>query len=93
MGANAKRVKREFRYRVGARIRARRVAAGLAQSELARLLPGRVEGGQVSRWERGESFPTYANVLALARALGVSEEALLCGAGEEDRPRRRRKAA
>ena len=76
--------KREFRARVGRRIRARRLAAGLSQSELARKLPGaKLEGGQISRWERGESFPTYANVLALARALGVSEERLLCGCGEE----------
>lgn len=75
--------KREFRERVGHRIKARRVAAGLSQGELARKLPGKLEGGQISRWERGESFPTYANLLALARALGVSEERLLCGCGEE----------
>ncbi len=75
--------KREFRNRVGQRLRKRRIDAGLSQGELARKLPGKLEGGQISRWERGESFPTYANVLALARALGVSEEKLLCGCGEE----------
>lgn len=86
--------RREFRDRVGDRIKVRRTAAGLSQSELARKLPGdRIEGGQVSRWERGEMFPTYANLLALARALGCSEELLLCGCGEEHpkQSQRRRK--
>ena len=73
----------QFRERVGDRLRKRREAAGLTQSQLARMLPGRVDGGveagQVSRWERGESFPTYGNLLALARALGCTEEELLCG--------------
>lgn len=73
------RQRQEFRKRVGGRIRDRRVALGMSQGQLARKLPGTVEGSQVSRWERGESFPTYANVIALARALGVSEEVLLCG--------------
>ena len=75
------------------------MAAGLSQGQLARKLPGDMEGGQVSRWERGESFPTYANVLALARALEVSEEALLCGcddprhAARNSRPARPARAA
>ena len=75
--------RKEFRERVGGRIRERRAIAGLSQGQLARRLPGTVEGGQISRWERGESFPTYANLLALARALRVSEELLLCGCHNE----------
>jgi transcriptional regulator with XRE-family HTH domain len=78
------RQRREFRHRVGERVRARRLAATLSQGQLARKLPGTVEGSQVSRWERGESFPSYANLLALARAFGVSEELLLCGCASED---------
>ena len=76
--------RREFRERVGVRIRARRTEAGLSQSQLARKLPGHVEGSQISRWERGETFPTYANVLALARALGISEELLIAGVEPTD---------
>jgi transcriptional regulator with XRE-family HTH domain len=73
------RQRRQFRERFGDRLRDRREVAGLTQTQLARKLPGTVEGGQVSRWERGESFPTYANLVALARALECSEESLLCG--------------
>ena len=81
----------EFRQRVGARIRARRVELGSSQGGLARKLPGGVaEGSQISRWERGDSFPSYASVLALARALGVSEELLLCGCTRDDHAEKRR---
>jgi transcriptional regulator with XRE-family HTH domain len=73
------RERQEFRKRVGERIRDRRVALEMSQGRLARKLPGTVEGSQISRWERGESFPNYANVTALAQALEVSEELLLCG--------------
>jgi len=78
----------EFRERVGARIRARRRELGLSQGAVARRLEGTVEGSQISRWERGESFPTYANIVQLARALEVSEEQLMCGC--EPAPARRR---
>ena len=67
------------RRRIGMRLLERRMAAGVSQARLARLLPGTVEAAQISRWERGESFPTYANVLALARALDISEDALIRG--------------
>jgi transcriptional regulator with XRE-family HTH domain len=75
----------DFRHRVGARIAARRQEAGLTQTQLARRIDPGMDGGQVSRWETGASFPTYENIRALARALGVSEEALLCGLDEEPR--------
>lgn len=70
--------RRAFRYRVGERIAARRRAAGLSQAQLGRRLPGTVEGSQISRWETGTSFPTYKNIVVLARALKCSEEDLLC---------------
>jgi transcriptional regulator with XRE-family HTH domain len=73
------RQRSDFRQRVGQRIRERRVAAALSQGQLARRLSDSLEGSQVSRWERGESFPSYGNVVALASALHVSEEQLLCG--------------
>jgi transcriptional regulator with XRE-family HTH domain len=82
--------KTEFRQRVGARIRARRVELGLSQAGLARKLPGGVvEGSQISRWERGDSFPSYSSMLALARALGVTEELLLCGCSDADHGKKR----
>lgn len=83
----------EFRDRVGDRLRHRRNTAGLTQTQLARKLPGSMDGGQISRWERGESFPTYANLLALARALGCSEEELLCDPVDQQTPRARRRAS
>lgn len=73
----------EFRDRVGARIRRRRIAAGLSQRQLARQLSETTEGGQVSRWERGESFPAYDNLRALSRAFGITEEQLLCDGNYE----------
>jgi transcriptional regulator with XRE-family HTH domain len=67
----------EFRERVGARIRAQRKELGLSQSGLARRLPGAVETVTVGRWERGESFPNYDNLSALAKVFGLTEEQLL----------------
>lgn len=83
-----RRQRKEFRVRLGERLRRRREIAQLTQSQLARKLPGQMDGGQISRWERGESFPTYANLLALARALGITEEELLA----EDVPVPQRRA-
>jgi transcriptional regulator with XRE-family HTH domain len=80
--------RRDFRQRVGERIRARRLAARLSQRQLARRLSDSLEGSQVSRWERGLSFPSYGNVVALARALDVSEELLLCGCANDEHRRR-----
>jgi transcriptional regulator with XRE-family HTH domain len=69
----------EFRVRVGARIKERRLGMGLSQSALARLLPEPPEATTVGRWERGESFPTYANFVGLAKVFGVCEETLISG--------------
>lgn len=40
--------------RIGARIRQRREELGLSQRELAEALPGKSDGNQVSKWERGK---------------------------------------
>lgn len=69
----------EFRYRLGLRIRTRRDELGLSQSGLAHRLPGAVDGGTISRWELGKSFPEYRSLVALAAALELTEEELLSG--------------
>jgi transcriptional regulator with XRE-family HTH domain len=80
----------EFRYRVGERLRQLRADRHLSQAALARRMPGTTEASQISRWERGASFPNYENLVALAVALGVSEEMLVCGCEPLARARRRR---
>lgn len=47
----------------------------MSQSNLARRMGGDVY--TISRWERGQTFPTYRHVCELAAALGVTEEQLL----------------
>ena len=66
-----------FRQRVGARLRDARARKGLSQAALGRLLPGPVEGAYVSRWERGENLPSWANLRALADALDVTVASLI----------------
>lgn len=80
----------DFKRRVGARVKQRRRAAGLSQTALARQLPGMIESGAISRWERGRQFPTLANISALAKVFGCTEEELLaCDVEPEKRKRRR----
>jgi transcriptional regulator with XRE-family HTH domain len=68
-----------FRERVGRRICALRTERGLSQTALARQLPGMLDSGQISRWERGRAMPTIEHLEQLARALDVSEERVVCG--------------
>ena len=77
--------------RVGQRIRDRRLAAGWSQGQLARKLPGHVEGTTVSRWELGKSWPSYPNVMALAKVFDITEEELLC-IDVPKQPKQRRKS-
>ncbi len=82
----------DFRRRVSGRIRCiDEDEHGLTRVALARLLPGTTDSGQVSRWERGESFPNLANVQALASVFGVSEEEVALRPLPERTPRRRRR--
>lgn len=55
---------------IGDRIRAAREKAGLSQRELADQIPGKADGGQVSKWERGEHRPSDDTLKAIAQALG-----------------------
>jgi transcriptional regulator with XRE-family HTH domain len=55
--------------RFGPRLRSLREAAGLTQQQLADLVG--VKWESVSRWERGTREPSWGNVLALGKALGV----------------------
>lgn len=66
----------EMRSRVGARIRARRNALHLTQAELARRIPGVTES-YVSRWERGENMPSWANLPRVAESLQTTVAWLL----------------
>ena len=72
MGRNDEDFLREF----GARLARLRQARGLSQNDLARMLPGGPDSSQVSRWERGRTFPSHRNRRALAKALGVPEQRL-----------------
>lgn len=56
---------------IGRRIRERRDELHLSQEDVARELPGKVSGNQVSRWERGLHRPNDAALEALAKALEV----------------------
>mgnify|MGYP006177013503 CR=1 FL=1 len=68
--------------RVGERIRALRKSRKWARWHLARRLG--VHTSRLAHWERGESEPPLAMLLALARVLEVSIEEL---AGAEPRAR------
>jgi transcriptional regulator with XRE-family HTH domain len=62
-----------IRKAVAANIRSARRKAGLTQHELASRIGGTVTGQQVSRWERNETSPGYANIEAIALALGLTD--------------------
>lgn len=56
----------------GAKLRAARLAAGLAQADLARLIG--VDSTQISRWERDKVAPGADALKKLRAALQVSAE-------------------
>ena len=57
--------------RVGERIRERRDELGLSQRELAEQLPGKADGNQVSKWERGLHRPSDDTLEHIAKILSV----------------------
>lgn len=65
---------------LGARIRGRREARGLKQSDVANAL--QISAQAVSKWERGENAPDISILLRLAAILGVTTDWLLA-----ERPR------
>ena len=70
---------------LGAAIRARRMAAGLTQAELAERLS--VSAQTVSHWERGDTTPDITLLPDLACILNTSADALLGGPGSRYRRR------
>ena len=68
--------------RLGERLRALRVAAGLTQSELA---SGRFSKEYISQIERGKTRPTEATIALLAERLGVDPAFLSSGVSTEER--------
>ena len=68
--------------RLGERVRALRVAAGMTQVELA---GGRFSKEYISQIERGKTRPTQATVAWLAERLGVDQGFLAVGVSTEDR--------
>jgi class 3 adenylate cyclase len=66
---------------LGSRIRKRREARGLRQSDLASAL--RVSPQAVSKWERGENAPDIVVLVPLSRLLDVSLEWILGGSPME----------
>ena len=71
-----------------ARLRAIRSARGMSQKQLSDAAG--VSQNAVSQWEAGIREPLWANVVALAAALGVSTDAFLEGeelpADEDEEP-------
>ena len=65
----------DYRHRVGARIRAARLEAGLTQWDVAVLLE--VQPVQISRWENGRNMPSPRYLEALGEKLGVPAESFL----------------
>ena len=68
----------EFIAEKGNFIKEFRKRKGLKQSELAEIL--KVTQSHVSRWERGEIYPTSSNIFALAKALDCQVTDLFPGA-------------
>lgn len=69
----ARRRNPEISARVGANIRRARLAAGLSQGQLARLVDDWTDGSSVSRWERGVTRPLESKLVKLAEVLGVPD--------------------
>jgi len=67
----------------GQRLKALREKRGLTQQELAEAT--KTDWTQISRYERDVNLPTADRVVALARALRVSPNALLLGTRGEER--------
>lgn len=69
--------------RMGRRGAARREELGLTQAEVAARIPGKTDGNQVSKWERGAHKPNDQNLEQWARALDWEVSAFLA-----DEPKR-----
>ena len=62
---------------LGQRIRVSRQALGLSLRDLESKIDNRVSAQAISKYERDESIPSSGVLIALAGALGVSEDYLV----------------
>jgi hypothetical protein len=74
----------EYVQQMGARIAARRQEKGLSQIDVARALPGKVDGSQVSRWERGLHRPGDDTLERLGEILDVPVSYFMAPPGEKN---------
>lgn len=64
----------------GDNIRAARKRAGMSQRELAEKIG--VKPSAVCQWEKGDTCPSYPNLLSMSIALGVTVDEILKGENE-----------
>lgn len=64
---------------IGARMRELREEMGLTQRELAKLLPGKTEGKDISRWENAKHRPGTDTLDHIAEVLGTTVADLHAG--------------
>jgi Zn-dependent peptidase ImmA (M78 family)/DNA-binding XRE family transcriptional regulator len=62
---------------IGHKVKIARAAAGLSLRDLSEQMHGRVTAQAIGKYERNEDMPSSGVLMALARALGVTEEYLL----------------
>ncbi len=62
---------------IGQKLKVARAAAGLSLRDLSARIGGRVTAQAIGKYERNEDMPSSGVLIALARALGVSEDYLL----------------
>ena len=62
---------------IGQKLKGARAAAGLSLRDLSARIGGRVTAQAIGKYERNEDMPSSGVLIALARALGVSEDYLL----------------
>ena len=62
---------------IGQKLKVARAAAGLSLRDLSARSGGRVTAQAIGKYERNEDMPSSGVLIALARALGVSEDYLL----------------
>jgi transcriptional regulator with XRE-family HTH domain len=65
--------------KIGERIKAARMAAGLTQQELAYAIPTPGGRSQISNWESGYRTPRRATLERIAEACGVKAAFLMFG--------------
>ncbi len=62
---------------IGQKLKVARAAEGLSLRDLSARIDGRVTAQAIGKYERNEDMPSSGVLIALARALGVSEDYLL----------------